>query len=352
MNTSSIFAAAAVALFGSSPVADGLQNKPADPKSRPTAPVELFADKVLARSKNFSVKKSKVEEEFMALRSAMAAQGKIIREEERLAYERRILEHLIVTEILLIKADDTDRAKAREKVGQFLDEMRKRIGSEEGLKRQIEATGALYEVYTGKLAEAAIAKQVLLRDIKDKITTTPDAVQKFYDDNPSRFQSPEMVRASHILVSTRDPQTQLDLNDARKAEKKRVADGLLERARKGEDFTKLVKDFSEDPGSKDRAGEYVFPRGMMAPEFEAAAFTLTTNQISEIVTTKVGFHIIKVTERIPAQKSAFASVQENIKEFLAQQEADKQLPGYVEKIKKEAGVEYLDERLKPPTGPR
>ncbi|MBM3876704.1 MAG: hypothetical protein FJ386_08310 [Verrucomicrobia bacterium] len=346
MSPTKLLAAAAILAAAVSTGAEP-QAKPAEPKSKPVSTLDLFPDKVLARSTNITIKASKVEEEFAAMRSAMAAQGKVIREAERLTYEKRILEHFIVTELLLIKADDADRAKAGEKVTAFLDEMRKRVGSEEALRRQVESTGAIYEVYKGRLLETAIAKQVLTRDIKDKIQITTGAAQKFYDDNPSRFETPEMVRASHILISTRDPQSQLDLNEAKRAEKRRVAEGLLERARKGEDFAKLVKDFSDDAPSKDKGGEYVFPRGMMAAEFEAAAFTLGANQVSDLVTTKVGFHIIKVAERIPARKTAFDRVQENIREFLSQQEADKQLPAYVEKLKKAAGVEYLDERLKP-----
>ena len=79
-------------------------------------------------------------------------------------------------------------------------------------------------------------------------------------------------------------------------------EGLLKRARAGEDFAKLAKEYSEDPGSKDKGGEYKFPRGQMVPEFEAAAFSLKTNQVSDIVTTSFGYHIIKLSEKIPAQK--------------------------------------------------
>ncbi len=85
----------------------------------------------------------------------------------------------------------------------------------------------------------------------------------------------------------------------------------------------------------------------MVAEFEAVAFSMQTNQVSDIVTTRFGFHIIKLSEKIPAKKSPFADVEGRIKEFLSQQEADKQLPAYLEKLRKDAGVEYLDERFKP-----
>lgn len=124
---------------------------------------------------------------------------------------------------------------------------------------------------------------------------------------------------------------------------------VLVLAKKGGDFAKLVAEYSEDNRSKEKAGEYVFPRGQFrdAPEFEAAAFSLPVNQVSELITSQYGFHIVKVAERIPAKKTEFAKVEDKIRDFLAQQEADKQMPAYLERVKKEAGVEILKAKPKP-----
>jgi parvulin-like peptidyl-prolyl isomerase len=124
-------------------------------------------------------------------------------------------------------------------------------------------------------------------------------------------------------------------------------EGILKRARDGEDFAKLAKENSEDPGSKDKGGEYTFPRGQMVPEFEAAAFSLKTNQVSDIVTTQFGYHIIKLSEKIPAKKVEFEKVSTEITDYLKQQQTQKQLPDYISKLKKESGLEILDEKLKP-----
>ena len=122
---------------------------------------------------------------------------------------------------------------------------------------------------------------------------------------------------------------------------------MLKRAKAGEDFAKLAKEYSEDPGSKDKGGEYTFPRGQMVPEFEAAAFSLGTNQISDIVTTQFGYHIIKTYEKIPAKKVEFDEAKNDIKEYLSGQTVQKQLPEYLEKLEKDANVQILDEKLKP-----
>jgi parvulin-like peptidyl-prolyl isomerase len=158
------------------------------------------------------------------------------------------------------------------------------------------------------------------------------------------------VRASHILLSTKDPDTNKDLTDDQKAGKRKKAEELLKHARAGEDFAKLAKENSDEPGSKDKGGEYQFARGQMVPEFETAAFSLKTNQISDIITTQYGYHIIKLSEKIPAKKVELATVSEEVKDYLKQQQMkthQQDLQTYLEKLKKESAVQILDENLKP-----
>src|SRR5207244_2864211 len=184
-----------------------------------------------------------------------------------------------------------------------------------------------------------------------KVNVTDEEAKKYYDDNPAKFEQPEMVRASHILISTKDPQDQnpnpalrKDLPEDKKPARRKQLEDLLKRARAGEDFAKLAKEYSEDPASKDKGGEYVFPRASadprrgMVPEFEAAAFSLKTNEVSDIVTTQFGYHVIKLSETIPARKVELAKVESNIKDYLIQQALQKQSVDYMAQLKKDAGV--------------
>jgi hypothetical protein len=114
-----------------------------------------------------------------------------------------------------------------------------------------------------------------------------------------------------------------------------TAKEVLRKAKEGADFAKLAKDYSDDPGSKDKGGECTFPRGQMVPRFEAAAFALKTNEISDIIETPFGYHIIKCYERIPAKKVELAKVSTDLKNYLT-----------LKKIRSEGQVEILDNNPK------
>src|SRR5262249_26085344 len=168
---------------------------------------------------------------------------------------------------------------------------------------------------------------------KNADTLVSDAdVDQYYADHPTEFDE---VRVRHILVSTQpkeEPGEEGDAQDAKdkkpadkskvltKEEARQKAQGLLERARKGEDFAKLARENSDDPGSKDKGGEYdFFGRGRMVPEFDKAAFALQPGEISDLVETQFGIHIIKLEERrSAANPSTDQKVKKQIVEKLKQ----------------------------------
>ena len=205
----------------------------------------------------------------------------------------------------------------------------------------IKATGMTLDQMRQKASEEQLCKHILERELKDKIAISDETVKKFYDDHPTDFDMPERAHVSHILIGTINQATQEPLPPEKKKEKEQLAKSIRERAVKGEDFAKLAKEYSEDPGSKDKGGEYTFPRGQMVPEFETAAFTLKTNQISDLVETRYGYHIIKLLDKIPASKMQFAEASPKIKDYLAQQEFEKQVPDYFKKLETENDVKIL-----------
>jgi peptidyl-prolyl cis-trans isomerase C len=273
--------------------------------------------------------------------------GQVVPEAARAQIESDILDKLIATQLFLQRATEQDKAKAKEIAEGFLQDQKKQVPSEESFRRQLLAVGMTPDEFSTQIREQAIVKAVIDREIRTGKSISDAEARKYYTNNPALFREPELVRTRHILISIRDKITGKELTPERKLERKRHAEKILARARAGEDFGKLVKEFSDDLPSRTREGEYLFarakddPRRAMVPEFEAAAFSMKTNQISDLVETAFGYHIIKLMEKVPAKKIEYAQVEKRIKDTLLHDAVEGALPEYIEGMKKEAGVEIL-----------
>jgi len=308
----------------------------------------LFGNPVIARGKGFEIKRNELDTMMTGIRSSALARGQTIPPDRLTLIEKQILDRLIQIQILLTKATSDDKAAGKQKADLQITALLQRAGSPEAFERQLKIAGMTADDFRARVAEETTAQAVLDRELKVSVSDTN--AQKFYDDHPAEFEEPEKTHVRHILLLTVDPVARQPLPpEQREAKHKQIVE-LLKRARSGEDFAKLATQYSEDPASKGNGGELpAFARGETSmPEFEAAAFTLNanTNQISDVVTTMYGYHIVKLLGKIPAQKIAYDKAAPNIKQFLLMQEEQKLAPPYLEKVKKESGVEILDPDLK------
>lgn len=180
------------------------------------------------------------------------------------------------------------------------------------------------ELQKGNLTEAQLRENIkkglksekwLDQQIKDVQSATEADAKKFYDENPENFEEPEMVRASHILIMTPE-----DLTAEQLTEKEKLAKSIETRAKGGEDFAALAKEFSEDPGSKENGGDLdFFAKDRMVPEFAEAAFAAEVNSITSPVKSQFGYHVIKVTDKKEAGKVDFDKVKADLIEGLTMQ---------------------------------
>jgi peptidyl-prolyl cis-trans isomerase C len=318
----------------------------------PAAGDDFMAGPVIARGKGVEIRRGQLDDAFIAFRANLAARGQVLPEMRREGAEAQLLERMIVTQLLVNKAADEDRIRAKTNSVKFFNESRRNANSEAAFERHLKSLGLTLAQFTNRVMEQALSEEVVTRELKNKITVPEADAKKFYETNGEAFTQPEIARASHILLATRDEKTGLPVNVEQKLGKRERAHKALERAKKDEDFAKLAAEFSEDPSVKENKGEYKFTRAKddarraMVPEFEKAAFALKPGQISELVTTDYGYHIIKLHEITPARKADFAEVRERINEVLKQVELEKQMPDYFAALKKEAAVEVLDEKLR------
>ncbi|HWD94456.1 MAG TPA: peptidylprolyl isomerase [Verrucomicrobiae bacterium] len=307
----------------------------------------LFGDAVVAKGKGIEVKRSDLDA-IVVKNKAMAAARQMQTPPDM---EQQALKTLIIQQLFLSKATDADRAKGKENYQTRLAKVKSESGlSDADFEKRISMQlfgGETREQWDKQNIDQLTIPVVLERELN--VHVTDDEVKKFYEDpaNISKFEQPETVRVSHILLMTKDPETQQPLSEEKKAAKHKQMEDLLKRARAGEDFAKLADQYSEDPGVKENHGEYKFTRNdPFVQEFKDTAFSLTNGQVSDIITSQFGYHILKLHEKIPAKKVDFDKVKDGIKDYLTQQALQKQLPDYTKKLEKDADIQILDEKLK------
>ena len=196
-----------------------------------------------------------------------------------------------------------------------------------------------------KIPEKRKVKYALIntQGMRDSQQISAADVQKHYQDNQQQFSTPEQVRASHILFKVEGKD---------EAAVRKQAESVLARVKAGEDFVKLANQYTEEEVGKTRGGDLdFFGRGQMAKEFEDAAFALKPGEISGIVKTQFGLHIIKTTDHRAASTKPLEEVKPQIEDQLkwerAQNEAqrladdlDKQIddPGDFDTVGKARGL--------------
>jgi parvulin-like peptidyl-prolyl isomerase len=172
---------------------------------------------------------------------------------------------------------------------------------------------------------------LLDKEVRAKITPpTEDEAKKYYQENEKDMVEPEAVRVRHILIKTDEKNQESAL--------KQITD-IKTQLDAGANFADLAKKYSEDKISAEKGGDLgLFMKGQMVPEFEEVAFKLNVGQISDVVKTKFGYHILRCEEKKLAQKKSYEEVQDYIKQYLYQSNMEKAVKNFVDQLKKKINI--------------
>jgi peptidyl-prolyl cis-trans isomerase C len=248
---------------------------------------------------------------------------------------REILDQLIIDKLISRKASsleitdadlDAEIAKAK---GQFPDAA--------AFKAEMEKAGETESSFRDTVKRMLQQQKWMQNQLGDKGKVNEADVKKFYDENKKEFEHPELVRASHILILVPE-----DADEKTVAEKKKLAEAALVRVtEKKEDFAVVAKEVSEEPGAKQSAGDLnFFPKDRMVPEFANAAFAMKKGDVStEVVRTKFGWHIIKVTDRKEAGMMPFDEVKVQVTSYLEGSKRRDAVRGVIDGLRADAKVE-------------
>ena len=309
------------------------QPQAAAPTAPAVKPVPQQLPEVVARVNGEDVKKAEFEQ---MVRTIERRAGQPIPADRRDEIMRGALDQLVVYTLLSQESRNRHIAIDEAEINQKMQQLRSQFPNQEAFDKALKERGmtvdslrhdARVDLSVTKLMDAELANQAAVSDQECK---------DFYQKNPDRFAQPEAVRASHILIRVDEK-----ADAATKKKARTEIDAVLKQARAGADFAKLAQQHSQD-GSAAQGGDLnYFPRGQMVPAFEQAAFALKPGQISKVVETQFGYHIIKVTDYKAARTVPYDEASGQIRQFLTEQKKQQHADEFIAGLKKKSKIEVL-----------
>jgi len=157
-----------------------------------------------------------------------------------------------------------------------------------------------------------------------QVQVAPEDVRTYYNEHQDQYRVPEEVKVSHILIKTPSPGADGKVDDKAVAEARNQADDVLKQLKAGAKFEDLAKKYSDDPGSGKQGGDLGWiGRGRTVPEFEKAAFALPIGQLSDLVKSSYGFHIMRVSDKHQAHVKTIDEVKDQIEPLIRQNKVSK-----------------------------
>lgn len=263
--------------------------------------------------------------------------GITVKDEEKGKLKNDILNELVSAELLYQASQKAGLGDLNKDVDTQLESIKKGFGSDEEFQKVLKERGIgikdlREDVKKGIYINAYLEKRVF----SNLSPITEDEKKQEYEVNKDKLNVPEEVKASHILIKVGEKATP---EEKQKAKEK--IESLKTRVMSGEDFAKLAKENSED-GSASNGGDLgYFRRGDMVKPFEDAAFSLEKDQISPVVETQFGYHIIKAIDKKAAHTLTYEEVSKDIEKFLMNKHKRDEVNKTVESLKKSAKIEML-----------
>jgi peptidyl-prolyl cis-trans isomerase C len=320
-------AAAAPAPAASAPAPAASTPAPA-PKPVPT---ELPA--IIARVNGEEIGRAEFEQ---TVHNVQLRAGRPVPAEQRDQVFRGVLDDMIAMRLLKQEVLRRQLTATEAELAAAVKQLRQQFASEAAFSQALKAQKLTLDQLRDETRTQLLVSKMLDKEIGPQVAVKPADVSAFYEKNPERFQQPEAVHASHVLITV--PQ---GADAATKAAARAKAEDVLKQARAGADFAKLARTYSND-ASAPRGGDLgFFPKGQMVPTFEAAAFALAPNQISDVVETPFGFHVIKVLEKRTAQSVPFGQAAPQIEQYLRQEQQQAKTRAFVQQLRAKGNVQVF-----------
>jgi peptidyl-prolyl cis-trans isomerase C len=264
--------------------------------------------------------------------------GHTITPDQKYGIQKMLLDKMVAIELLVQEAKKANITTSDDDVNKKFDAIKAQYPNKDDFDKLLKENGLTEAEIRSEMKKNIIIDTLLEKEIVGKIQIDDADVKKFYDDNKERFQVPDQVRASHILLKIKAQEGTPEADKESKENKAKLAAIRKDIIDKKKDFATAAKEFSDCP-SKDKGGDLgFFSKDRMIPEFTKVAFSLKPGTISEPFKTNFGYHIMMVADKRTAHQRSYDEVKGDIKQVLIRQKSGIKVQEYVENIKKNAKI--------------
>lgn len=249
---------------------------------------------------------------------------------------RGVLEQLIGTALLYQESKKEGIKVDQKAVDERLEQWKKQFPNEEEYKKAMSNANLSVPQMKQDITKGMTIEKFIVERFVDKTTVPEKEIKAYYESRLNLFKQPEQVKASHILIKVDPKAKESEKEDALK----KIRD-IQKKQVKGDDFAKLAKEYSQGPSNAKGGDLGYFKRGQMVPAFEEVAFKLKPGEVSDIVKTRFGYHLIKVVDKKPESTVPYAEIKDRLAQYLKRDKVQKEIKQLVEKLRKEAKVEMF-----------
>jgi peptidyl-prolyl cis-trans isomerase SurA len=259
---------------------------------------------------------------------------------DRNRIRRTTLDRLIEKKLTEQKSRELNIRVSEEEVRQAIDDVRKQnnIPSQEALESALAAQGLSMDQYRSQLREQIEKLKLVSMEVRAKVQVGESEMRDYYNANQAKYTEDETYRARHIFFKT-DEKASPDAIKHSHA----TAFAVLAEAKSGKDFAELAKSYSEDPAARKDGGDLgSFKKGDMQPDLEKTILSLKPGEVSDLVTTPIGLHIIKLEARVAGTIKPFESVKAEIEEIIYRKKSEERFSQWVKELRAKASVEFRE----------
>lgn len=247
----------------------------------------------------------------------------------------RATEQAIGTKLLMDEANRRAAPVSEAEIEEQLDKVIEQVGGLENFKAALAQQSIDEAAFRKQLEQGQRIDKLIQEAAKSVSDPTEDELKKFYEDHKDDFKTTERVLAQHILISPDGTES------SSKEEARQKIEAIRERIASGKKFADEAAEHSMCPSGQEGGSLGWFGRGMMVPEFDSAVFAMNVGDVSDVIETQFGFHLIQKTDQEAAAEASYADSREKILDLLRHSKRGEAVTAFVEKLKAGATIEYL-----------